>query len=388
MKKNNIIIVGDLFPVPSNFSKFSEGDISYLFGDRICELFAQADYRICNLEGALTDNPGKCEKLGVSLYAPTATINAYKQLNIDYCNLANNHITDAGANGVIDTMKTLDSVGITHLGAGVNEDAIRKHVFFKIGEKTICLYNVAETIFNAPSKTQPGAHLYDEYVVCKELETLKQECDYLIVVYHGGAERYRYPTPQTKKRFHRMVDSGADMVLSQHTHCVGAEEYYKGAYLLYGQGNFLFRSFNNEFTDTGLILEVVFESGNVIINKHLVDAGKDTVRYDDQQDLTAFYERSERIKDDAFVNENFRKHAYTRIKNYLNAYKGKKSIIKKGIKHFFPKLYTKILFNSYNKSELLMTLHSLRSEQNREMAMEGLLALLDTDRFKNQKISE
>ena len=384
MKKNSIIIVGDLFPVPSNFSKFADGDITYLFGDKICKLFAQADYRICNLEGALTDNPGKCEKIGVSLFAPTSTINAYKRLNIDCCNLANNHITDAGANGVIDTMKTLESVGITHLGAGENEDAIRKYVFLKVGEKTICLYNVAETIFNAPSKTQPGAHLYDEYVVCKEFETLKKECDYLIVVYHGGAERYRYPTPQTKKRFHRMVDSGADMVLSQHTHCVGSEEYYKGAYLLYGQGNFLFRSFNNEFTNTGLILEVVFENENVLINKHLVDAGKDTVRYDDQQNLTAFYERSERIKDDAFVQDQFRKHAYSRVDNYLNAYKGEKTVIKRFFHHFFPKYYKKILFGSYSRLQLLMTLHSLRSEQNREMAIEGLLALLESDQVKKQ----
>jgi len=385
---NSIIIVGDLFPVPSNFSKFSEGDISYLFGDKICELFAQADYRICNLEGALTDNPGKCEKLGVSLYAPTSTINAYKQLKIDCCNLANNHITDAGANGVIDTMKTLDSVGITHLGAGENDEAIRKYVFFKVGEKTICLYNVAETIFNAPSKTQPGAHLYDEYVVCKELETLKKECDYLIVVYHGGAERYRYPTPQTKKRFHRMVDSGADMVLSQHTHCVGTEEYYNGSYLLYGQGNFLFRSFNNEFTDTGLIIELVFNDGTASINKYLVDAIKDTVRYDAYQDYTDFYERSVKIYDDVFIQKNFRSHAYTRIAGYLSAYKGNKSLVERFFSHFFPKLYTKKLLESYNRNELLMTLHSLRSEQNREMAMEGLLALLDTEGFKNQKISE
>lgn len=383
-----IIIVGDLFPVPSNFSKFSEGDILYLFGKKICELFAHADYRICNMEGALTDNPGKREKLGVSLFAPTATINAYKQLNIDCCNLANNHITDAGANGVIDTLKTLDSAGITHLGAGENEDAICKYVFFKVGEKTICLYNVAETIFNAPSKTQPGAHLYDEYVVCKELERLKKECDYLIVVYHGGAERYRYPTPQTKKRFHRMADCGADMVLSQHTHCVGTEEYYNGAYLLYGQGNFLFRSFNNEFTDTGLILELVFDNGNAVVKKHLVNAGKDTVRYDDNQDFTAFYERSEKVKDDIFVQEQFRKHAYNRISHYLNAYKGKKTIFKRFIHHFFPKYYKKCLFSSYNRSELLATLHSLRSEQNREMAMEGLMALLDSERFKKQKISE
>ena len=384
-KAQRIIIVGDLFPVPSNFSMFAEGNISYLFGDKICEMFAQADYRICNMEGALTDNPAKCEKIGVSLYAPTAMVNAYKQLNINCCNLANNHITDAGSNGVMDTMTTLDSVGITHLGAGKNEDDIRKYVFFEVGGKKVCLYNVAETIFNAPSKTKPGAHIYDEYVVCKEIETLKKECDYLIVVYHGGAERYRYPTPQIKKRFHRMADSGANMVLSQHTHCVGSEEYYKGAYLLYGQGNFLFRSFNNEFTDTGLILEVVFENGDVIINKHLVEAIQDTVRYAAQQNFTDFYERSERIKDDAFVHEHFRKHAYTRIKYYLNTYKGKKSIVKKCINHFLPQFYTKILFNSYNRYELLGILHSLRSEQNREMAVEGLLALLDTEQFREQK---
>ena len=384
-KAHSIIIVGDLFPVPSNFSKFSEGDVSYLFGEKICDLFAQADYRICNLEGALTDNPGKCEKLGVSLYAPTTTVNAYKQLHIDCCNLANNHITDAGSNGVIDTMKTLDNAGITHLGAGEKEDAICKYVFFKAGEKKICLYNVAETIFNAPTKTQPGAHLYDEYIVCKELEALTKECDYLIVVYHGGAERYRYPTPQTKKRFHRMADCGADMVLSQHTHCVGTEEYYNGAYLLYGQGNFLFRSFNNEFTNTGLILELVFDNGCVRVKKHLVNAGKDTVRYDASQDFSAFYERSEKIKDDAFVQEQFGEFAYNRIDKYLNAYKGKKTIINRFFHRFFPKYYKKRLISSYNRSEMLMTLHSLRSEQNREMAMEGLLALLDTDQFKNQK---
>ena len=32
----------------------------------------------------------------------------------------------------------------------------------------------------------------------------------------------------------RMADSGADIVISQHTHAVGVEERYNGAYLLYG----------------------------------------------------------------------------------------------------------------------------------------------------------
>ena len=50
---NRIIIVGDLFPVPSNFSKYADGDILYLFGDKICDLFANSDYRILSAISSL-----------------------------------------------------------------------------------------------------------------------------------------------------------------------------------------------------------------------------------------------------------------------------------------------------------------------------------------------
>ena len=80
-----IIIVGDLFPVPSNYSRFTNGDLEYLFDEKIRDIFSSASYRICNLEGALTDNPGKCEKTGPSLYAPKSVIKAYKDLSIDSC---------------------------------------------------------------------------------------------------------------------------------------------------------------------------------------------------------------------------------------------------------------------------------------------------------------
>lgn len=371
----SIIIVGDLFPVPSNFSKFSEGDISYLFGDKICELFAQADYRICNLEGALTDNSGKCEKTGAALFAPTNVINAYKELGIDCCTLANNHITDAGDQGVLDTMNTLDKAGIKHLGAGLNAQSITHFLSFEIGGRKIGLYNVAETMYNAPTNTKPGAFLYDEYIVCKELETYKQQCDYLIVIYHGGAEKFRYPSPQTKKRFHRMVDCGANMILSQHTHCVGSEEYYKGAYLLYGQGNFLFRSFNDGFTNSGIIIELEFTSAGANVKKHLVKAVSNTVRYDENQDFASFNERSSHVEDDAFIQNQFDQYCLKELPIYLRAYKGKlpfRSILSR----FFPKIYRIILFRGYERKQLLFTLHSLRSEQNREVAINGLLEYL------------
>ena len=60
MATSKLIIVGDLFPFKSNFDLFAKGDIKALFGDEICKLFSRADYRICNLEGALTDGNDRC----------------------------------------------------------------------------------------------------------------------------------------------------------------------------------------------------------------------------------------------------------------------------------------------------------------------------------------
>ena len=375
IENKSIIIVGDLFPVPSNFDKFSAGDIRYLFGNKICNFFKEADYRICNLEGALTDRPGKCEKTGPSVYAPTSVINGFLKLGMDCCALANNHVTDAGDQGVIDTIDMLDRAGIRHLGAGTSSDAICRFITFEVGNKRFGLYNVAETMYNEPSPQKPGAFLYDEYLVCRELENYKAACDYLIVIYHGGSEKYRYPSPQTRKRFHRMVDCGANMILSQHTHCVGSEEYYKGAYLLYGQGNFLFRSFNNEFTDTGLIIELVISGSNIQVKKHLVDAVEDTVRYDANQDFSSFDERSSRISDEEFLAKQFREYCLNELPVYLTAYKGKYPGYRI-LRRFFPKYYKRIN-KEYERNQLLFTLHSLRSEQNREIAIEGIKEYLN-----------
>lgn len=376
MQNSKIIIAGDLFPVQSNFEKFSKGDVNYLFGDKICQLFKEADYRICNLEGALTDNPGKCEKTGPVVYAPTSVIKAVKKIGIDCCMLANNHITDAGHQGVIDTMQALDQVGIIHIGAGKDADSIKHNTFIQIGGKCVGLYNVCETMYNHPSRTIAGAYIYDEYIVCKELEAIKKQCDYLIVIYHGGAEKYRYPSPQTRQRFHRMVDSGANMILSQHTHCVGSEEYYNGAYLLYGQGNFLFRSFNNEFTDTGLIVELDFIDGRPAVHKHLVNAVGDTVRYDERQDFSKFDMRSSRLTDEVFLAEQYRKYCLQELPIYLQAYKSR-FWGRRFFRKFFPKLYKKILLSAvYDRRDLLFILHSLRSEQNRETAIGGIESYL------------
>ena len=374
---SKIIIAGDLFPDVSNVSDFSKGDIENLFGKQICQLFADSDINICNLEGALTDHLDRCIKTGPVKVAPTEAIKAYKHLGISCCMLANNHATDGGHQGMFDTMDILNKEGIDYIGAGKDDSSITNSIIYSIGGLNIGVYNVCETMYNKPTATTAGAWLYDEYVVCKDLESLKKECDYLIVIYHGGIEKFPYPSPEIRKRFHRMADNGADMIISQHTHCIGCEEHYNGSYLLYGQGDFLLKNYAPGFTDTGLILELKIENKKVNIKKHKVGSFENRyVRYSDVQDLKEFYERSEKINDENYVLEQFHQFCQAELHLYLKAFKSH-GRMRYWMKRFFPKRYKKWLHNeAFKRRDLMFALHTLRSEQNREIAIAGIEDLL------------
>lgn len=373
---NTILIVGDLFPTEQNVSFFSKGDTDSLFGKEIIQLFSSADFTICNLEGALTDHLDKCRKTGPVKVAATSAVEAYKKLGIDLCFLANNHVTDGGHQGMIDTMRTLDNAGIKHIGAGRNQNEIVRFVIQKVGGINIGFYTVSETMYNKPTNDTAGVWLYDEYVVCRELEQLKKQCDYLLVLYHGGIEKFHYPSPEMRKRFHRMADCGADMILAQHTHCIGSEEYYKGSYLLYGQGDFLLKNFAPGLTDTGLIVELVIENGQVQIKKHKVKSVDNLfVRYDEHQDLSEFNTRSNMVGDEDYVYQEFQEFCDKELRLYLTAFKSP-SKLRLRLKRFFPKAYKKWLYQ-YNERDLMFVLHTLRSEQNRETAIVGIEHYLD-----------
>ena len=376
MKK--IVIVGDLFPTPDNVSYFTKGDVASLFGDSICQLLQNTDLTVCNLEGALTDYTERCIKTGPIKVAPTNAIEAYKKLGIDYCMLANNHATDGGHQGMIDTIRTLDNAGIKYIGAGKNKHEIVRSFVREVDCLKIGFYNVSETMYNIPTKTTAGVWLYDEYTVCHELEQLKNNCDYLVVIYHGGIEKFQYPSPELRKRFHRMANSGADMILAQHTHCIGCEEYYNGSYLLYGQGDFLLKNFAPGLTDSGLIIELIIENKNIQKKKYLVNSSENMfVRYNECQNMTDFYNRSKMVTDEDYVYRQFQEFCDNELRVYLTAFKSP-SRLRKKMRKFFPKAFNKWLY-AYSERDLLFTLHTLRSEQNRETAIVGIEHILDNN---------
>ncbi len=295
MSELKILFAGDTFPVANNISLFQEGRTEEIFGKKVCELFESADYSVCNLEGCLTDTGIPVEKVGPNVKAPTDTLNALSALGIKAATLANTHTLDFGSVGHDEMRNALRKYHIDFFGTGDSIDDIKSHITLDIKGKKITLYTVTELFaFNTPDKNKAGANGYDEYRVCRELAELKENCDYLVVLYHGGAEMTHYNTPSIRRRFHCMADNGVDIIISQHTHATGCEEYYKNSYLLYGQGNFCFNLSKNisEFTASGILLEVVFGENGFDIQKHLVRRTETGCEYDEEQDFSTFEERS------------------------------------------------------------------------------------------------
>lgn len=377
-----IVIAGDLLPSGKNLRLFEEGCADTIFGERIINLFSKSDFSIFNLEGPLTDSMNAMEKTGPVIKASKECIKGIKGLGVNAVALANNHITDYQKDGFEDTIKLLDDNGIVYFGSGENVGKIQKSISLSIGNRKICFYNVSEHFYNTPTASTPGANVYDEYVVCNDIKELKQSHDYLIVIYHGGTEEFPYPTPILRQHFHRMADCGADFITAQHTHCIGCFEKYKNAYLLYGQGNFLFARMKNDMTKHGLITEIVFSENNVDIQQHVVSvSSEDIVRYDEFQDLTMFNKRSDELNDYEMIQKKYYQFCYNAaiIKDrFLTSFRGE-SLYYQLLKKLPGRLYKKHLLEKYNKEQLMRISKCMESERYAENMFASIQYMLENN---------
>lgn len=380
---SKILITGDLFPSKNNEGLFIEGNTEKLLGKDIERLFLSADFSVCNLEGTLTMTSKPTPKLGPNIKANPEVLTTYKKLGISLLATANNHVNDYCQQGYIDTQKAITEYGLNCIGSGENINAIQKYYTITLDGVKICIYNVAETMFNVPSKTTAGVHLYDEYAVCKELESLKKENDIIIVLYHGGIEYFPYPTLELRKRFHRMADSGADILLAQHTHCIGCEEVYNNSYLLYGQGNFLFdRNSPKECTKHGLAIEIVVESeGAFSINKYWVKLSEGCISLVSDPDYSDFNERGSHINDDEYLVEKFTDFVMTqksvKTKQFESFYWYDKVLSRLLPKSIYRKYKQRFKSVNFTKAQLMRILYTVRSEQQSETALYMVLKDLE-----------
>ena len=369
----SIIIGADIVPTKSNYDLFEKGTALELVGQELLDILNKADYRIFNLEVPLTDTEKPIPKCGPNLIAPCNTANGLKALGVDLFTLANNHILDQDVQGLDSTKKVLDEAGIAYLGVGnTPEEAAKPYIFENSGKK-IGVYACAEHEFSIVSDTRPGANPYDPLESFDHVAKLKEQCDFVIVLYHGGKEHYRYPSPNLQKVFRKFAEKGADLVIAQHTHCIGCMEEYNGSTLVYGQGNFLFDSQDNEFWQTSFLISV---NDDFSITYIPIEKSKNTVRLakDEQADaiMKDFYERNQQIQQEGFIDKEYQDFADTMHDQYLYTISPKwigTRVMNRLLGRRFTNWYVK---KKYKEKQRLALRNFVECEEHRELFTSAL----------------
>lgn len=235
---------------------FVDGDLELLFTD-VLPLFQKADRAIVNLECALTTADTTIKKFGPNLKASPACAATLKKLGVTDVALANNHVFDFGRAGLEETLRVLDEQGLPYMGVGNNDTDSRKIYYIRQENKTVAIVNVCEHEYTYALPDRMGTNPFDPFLTMADIREAKKNADAVIVLYHGGKENCCYPSPRLFNACHEMVHNGADVVLTQHSHCIGCYENYQGAHILYGQGNLHFATGDEgDLWNTGFVVEL------------------------------------------------------------------------------------------------------------------------------------
>ncbi|UJF31631.1 CapA family protein [Paenibacillus hexagrammi] len=221
------------------------------------DIWTNADYTIANLETPVTTRGTAQSKEYVYRSSPDA-LPELKAAGVDLVNLANNHIMDYGQDGLFDTMEVLDKLDIKRVGAGKNtQEAYEPVIVEKQGIKIAFLgfsRVVPDASWKAGADHAGVAETYSYLMPVEAVQKAKQQADLVVVLAHWGTEREDNPDKNQKELAHRYIDAGADLIVGGHPHVLQGFENYKGKWIAYSMGNFIFTTNGNSKTwDSGIL---------------------------------------------------------------------------------------------------------------------------------------
>jgi len=235
-----ILIGGDICPTKADLSSFTGNKPQAIFNDLLTEI-QLSDLSIINLETPLITRPTPIEKSGAVFGSPVGAIGTMKEARVNLINLSNNHILDHGPPGLNSTIGTIQKANIDFTGAGRNLNDASKPFIKQINGIRLGILSYCEHEFSVAKQDSPGANPLDLIDFHHRIDELNNQTDIRILLYHGGKENYRIPSPEQQKLLRYFISKGINIVVCQHSHTPGYIEEIPGkGNIFYGQGNFVF----------------------------------------------------------------------------------------------------------------------------------------------------
>lgn len=239
------------------------------------------DLFLVNLECPFTTSTEKIPK-NFNFKARPELVNVLTAGGVDVVSLANNHLMDYGAKGLLETLDVLDAANIRYFGAGRTLMAAREPAiverngvkvaflgYFFLGERNI----EPPEVFAEPSKpgvagkpkTSPVEEM--EKMVREDVAIARTRADLVIPFFHWGREGTSVLEPYQQPLAYAAIDSGAHAVLGSHPHVLQGMELYKGAPIIYSLGNFVFGGNWNPRNKESAVIALTFDKRGFMSSK-------------------------------------------------------------------------------------------------------------------------
>jgi gamma-polyglutamate biosynthesis protein CapA len=242
----DIAITGDIMTGRDITEQINTKGADYPFEDTAAEL-KKCAVIFGNLESPLVHESKeaglvKKGKKQVYLFSEEKAADGIKDAGFNILSLANNHALDYGQDGLNQTIEILQSKNIDFCGirkgdlSKANEPCIKEVNGAKVG--FLCYSDVSNREFYA-TKVSYGTIPALMAEIEKDIKNARSKVDVLVIYLHWGKEDNPVQEIQYASA-RQIIDMGADIIIGSHTHVFQDVEIYKGKYIFYGMGNFVF----------------------------------------------------------------------------------------------------------------------------------------------------
>lgn len=260
-----ITLVGDILPAARVLDYMKQYGFDYPFRET-SSLLSAADITAGNLETSITER-GTPELNKQYVYrGPKEGLTPIKEAGFDFLSLANNHTMDYGWEGLSDTMDALDEADIGHAGSGNDDIEAYTPAYVEGNGKKVAFVSLTQVVPKIEWKADrnhPGlAEAYSFERAVASVKEARGNADVVVVMVHWGTERTDLPNKQQKSLAYALVDAGADLVVGSHPHVLQGFESYKGKWIAYSLGNFVFPGMSPATTaETGILTATCKKGG-------------------------------------------------------------------------------------------------------------------------------
>ncbi|CAI6014900.1 CapA family protein [Cohnella sp. JJ-181] len=253
-----LAFVGDILPASGVGKLIDQYGVDYPF--KLAKpLLESADIAAGNLEAPITTRGTPAENKQYVFKGKPEYLKGLKNAGLDVVSLANNHTLDQGWEGLSDTMDALDDIKLKHMGSGADDKEAFEPVYMEHDGLTVAYIGVSNVVPEGSWKAGPDhpgvAETYDTTRAVATVKKARELADVVVVMVHWGNERADTPKEAQFNVGHTLIDAGADLIVGSHPHVLQGFEAYKGKWIAYSLGNFVFTTKQgySKTQDTGVL---------------------------------------------------------------------------------------------------------------------------------------